>query len=328
MSIDYEQDRQCYRVRWREHGKQRSRRFRTEAEATAFLESFASPVAVAAPTESKAPNAPGVYSCETSGGVRWRFVFRQSDGTLTTRRGFSTRSEAIAARAAATEQVRRGEVRATRDTFRTFWTELLAAKRPYLTPGTLQDYTYHGRKRLLPWFGELRLTAIDEDRIRDWLADMAELVADGELSPKTVNNARTCLSMTLGEAVRRRYITQNPCQYVPALPVEKPEIDYLRVDEIERYLDACALHYRPLAEFLIGTGARISEALAIRWPDLDLEAGVVRILRQFGRAGASTTPTKGKRFRSVQIGPRLITTLRGVPPVRRTRLGFRGLAVS
>jgi len=41
----------------------------------------------------------------------------------------------------------------------------------------------------------------------------------------TVNNARTCLSMTLGEAVRRRHLTQNPCRYVPELPVERAEID-------------------------------------------------------------------------------------------------------
>jgi hypothetical protein len=52
----------------------------------------------------------------------------------------------------------------------------------------------------LPWFGALRLTAIDEDRVRDWLTETAELAVDGELSSKTVNNARTCLSMTLGEA--------------------------------------------------------------------------------------------------------------------------------
>ena len=58
------------------------------------------------------------------------------------------------------------------------------------------------------------------------------------------------------------------------------------------------------------TGARISEALAVRWPDVDLDAGVVRISRQRARGADGTVPTKGKRFRSVQIGPRLIATLR------------------
>jgi hypothetical protein len=142
-------------------------------------------------------------------------VYRQSDGRLTSRRGFMTRSAAIAARAVAVEQVRRGEVRATSDTFGEFWAKQLEAKRPYVTAGTLQDYATHGRERLLPWFGSLRLTAIDEDRVRDWLTEMAELVADRELSSKTVNNARTCLSMTLGEAVRRRHLPVNPCRYVP-----------------------------------------------------------------------------------------------------------------
>jgi integrase len=254
----------------------------------------------------------GVYAYATTEGARWRFVFRQSDGRLTSRRGFTSRSAALAARAIAVEEVRRGDVHVTRDTFGEFWAKVLEAKRPYITAGTLQDYTTQGRKRLLPWFGELKLTAVDEDRVRSWLAEMAELVADGELSSKTVNNARTCLSMTLGEAVRRRHLAMNPCRYVPELPVERTEIDYLRLDEIDRYLDACAARYRALAEFLIGTGARISEALAVRWPDVDLDAGVVHISRQRARGTDGTTPTKGKRFRSVQIGPRLVARLQGV----------------
>jgi integrase len=237
-------------------------------------------------------------------------VFRQSDGSLTTRRGFPSRSAAVAALRTAIEQVRRGEVRASRETFAEFWASVLEAKRPYVTGGTLQDYATQGRKRLLPWFGDLKLAAIDENRVRARLAEMAELVDDGKLSAKTANNARTCLSMTLGEAVRRGHLANNPCRYVRALPAERPELDYLRLAEIERYLEACIEHYRPLAEFLIGTGARISEALASRWSDVDLDAGVVRISRQRARGADGTVPTKGKRFRSVQIGPRLVGSLR------------------
>ena len=320
MSVHYERSRDRWVVRWRENGRQRSRTFATEADAWS-LDGQLNPPAHSAGmgqiprlsrVDAVAADQGGVYAYATSEGTRWRFVYRQSDGRLTTRRGFTSRTAAIAARSSAIEDVRRGEIRATRDTFHEFWAKLLADKRPYVTAGTLTDYTTHGRKRLLPWFGDLRLTAIDEDRVRDWLADMAELVTDGELRPKTVNNARTCLSMALGEAVRRRYLTQNPCRYVPELPVDRIEIDYLRLDEIEHYLDACAAHYRPLAELLIGTGARISEAVAIQWPDLDLDAGAMRISRQLARSGSSTTPTKGKRFRSVQLGPRLVATLRSL----------------
>jgi len=260
----------------------------------------------------------GVYAYDTAAGPRWRIVYRQSDGSPTTRRGFESRGAAVAARRAAVERVRRGEVRASRETFAEFWASVLEAKRPYVTAGTLQDYMTQGRKRLLPFFGELKLAAIDEDHVRAWLAELAEHVAAGDLNAKTVNNARTCLSMTLSEAVRRGKLAHNPCRYVRELPVERGELDYLRLTEIERYLDACVEHYRPLAECLIGTGARISEALAVRWPDLDLDAGVVRISRQRVRGADGTVPTKGKRFRSVQIGPRLVDTLRVLRAGRAT----------
>ncbi len=118
----------------------------------------------------------------------------------------------MAARRSAVERVRRGEVRVSRETFAEFWASVLEAKRPYVTAGTLQDYATQGRKRLLPWFGDLKLATIDEDRVRAWLAEMAEVVAAGDLSAKTVNNARTCLSMTLGEAVRRGQLAHNPCR--------------------------------------------------------------------------------------------------------------------
>ena len=40
----------------------------------------------------------GVYAYDTSAGVRYRFVFRQHDGTLSTRRGFTSRHAAVTAR--------------------------------------------------------------------------------------------------------------------------------------------------------------------------------------------------------------------------------------
>jgi integrase len=66
---------------------------------------------------------------------------------------------------------------------------------------------------------------------------------------------------------------------------------------------------RRRAGFLIGTGARISEALDVRFRHLDANEGVVRIYRQQGRNGDMSRSTKGKRFRSVQVGPRLADVL-------------------
>jgi hypothetical protein len=156
--VHYERDRGRWVVRWRENGRQRSRTFPTEGEAQAFNSALNPPNPPHDVVEEVQPDDPrsaggdksGVYSYTTSAGTRWRFVYRLSDGRLTTRRGFTSRTAAVTARGIAVEEIRRGEVRAIRDVFGELSAKLLEDKRPYFTAGTLQDYTTHGRKRLLP----------------------------------------------------------------------------------------------------------------------------------------------------------------------------------
>jgi hypothetical protein len=59
----------------------------------------------------------GVYSYGTQAGVRGRFVYRRSDGTQTSRRAFTSERGARDARRRLIEQVERGEVRHTMETF-------------------------------------------------------------------------------------------------------------------------------------------------------------------------------------------------------------------
>ena len=252
----------------------------------------------------------GVYRYRTSAGDRWRFVLRRADGRLSSRRGYLTRAAAVTARRELIEMLRAGVRAIDPNRFDAFFAQIVKEKRAYLTVGALEDLESHGRTRLIPFFGNSELATIDEHDVRDWLALMYEDVEAGELSAKTINNARTWLAVVFNEAVRRRLMPRNPVKTVPRLPHSAPELDYLRISEIDRYFDACAVHYRPLAEFLIGAGARISEALALTWADVDLDGRTVQIRRQRPRRGELPMPTKGKRARSVHVGPGLTATLK------------------
>jgi hypothetical protein len=150
MSVHFDRVRGHWIVRWRDNGRQRARRFDDEGDARAFDAAVRRPEHASAESlqarietlEAQLRAERGhesVYAYKTAGGPRWRFVFRQSDGSLTTRRGFASRTAAVAARRVAVESVRRGEVKVTRETFGEFWTRLLAERRPYVTAGTLQD---------------------------------------------------------------------------------------------------------------------------------------------------------------------------------------------
>jgi integrase len=258
------------------------------------------------------PRSTGVYPYATRDGVRWRIAVTRPDGTVTTRRGFTTHSAACQAR----DRLAHTPPADADLSFGRFWRDWIAAKRPYLTDGALEDLDAHGRKRLLPHLAQVPIGALSEQHIRDWLAAMTEQHDAGAVSAKTINNARAALSSALADAARNDLLVRNPCQLVPPLPVERSELDYLRLHEIDPYLDACTAHHRPLAGLLIGTGARISEALALTWNDIDLHHGLVHIRRQRPRHGTTPRPTKSKRQRqrSILIGPRLAATLTTLRP--------------
>jgi Ser/Thr protein kinase RdoA (MazF antagonist) len=82
VSIHFDASRDRFVVRWKEDGRRRVRRFRSEADAIAFDASLLRPVrhppiAPAMPTPAAGD---GIYAYETRNGTRYRFVFRQSDG--------------------------------------------------------------------------------------------------------------------------------------------------------------------------------------------------------------------------------------------------------
>jgi integrase len=306
----------AWEVRWRDtDGKQRSRRFKEQALAEAFDEA----VSDVGPSERSKRTAGygsqgGVYPYATAQGTRWRFLVRRSDGSQTTKRGFSSATAARVAYRRAVERVDRGEVRHTNQTFGGWWEAWLQRRKPYLEPNAWRAYEVDGRKRLLPALQEVRLDKLDTELIRAWMQEHAETVEAGDVAAKTINNTLGTLVVCLNAAVKDRVIAANPALGIERLPPAHIEHDFLRLEEIPLYLDACVEVYRPLAELLVRAGLRISEAIALQRADLELEerGGFVVVYRSHKKARTRKTAngsTKGDKFRSVEIGPGLSRTL-------------------
>ena len=145
------------------------------------------------PLETGPATAQGyaIYAYKTRAGRRYRFVFRQSDGTVVLRRGFASRRPAATARRKLMESIDRGETTVCREALETYWNRFAPERRAYLTAGSHLDLTTRGRKRLVPFFGGDQLSNFDPDRVREWLASWSSLSRPASFSPKTVNNART-----------------------------------------------------------------------------------------------------------------------------------------
>lgn len=73
---------------------------------------------------------------ETAAGTRWRCALKRSDGSYTSKRGFTSKKAATDSRRRLIEKQERGELRHTKLSFADFWTPWLDRRKPHLEPGT------------------------------------------------------------------------------------------------------------------------------------------------------------------------------------------------
>jgi integrase len=72
--------------------------------------------------------------------------------------------------------------------------------------------------------------------------------------------------------------------------------------------------YPPLIRLLVLTGLRISEALALRWQDVDLLAATIHVRHSLARDGSLTPPKTKAGRRDVPIAPGLVDMLTLLKP--------------
>ncbi len=304
-----------WEVRWRDTtGRHRSRRFHSEETAKEFDESIHDYERSERRREPRRGQSGGIYPYETASGTKWRYVARRSDGSQTSKRGFSSEKAARDARRRLVEKHERGELRHTKHTFESWWQEWLQRRKSHIEPGSWADYEVHGRKRLLPVLGSIPLGRLDESAIQELVDVMADEIEAGKLAPKTANNTLATLVVCLNGAVKEREIARNAALQIDRFRDDEIERDYLRLHEIPVYLDSCCDLYRPVAEVLAGAGLRVSEATGLQIQDLELTntGGAIVVYRSRKRSGTKQTrngSTKSDKFRRVEIGPKLSRAL-------------------
>jgi hypothetical protein len=182
-----------WEVRWRDgKGRKRAWRFTDEHEAR----ELDAKMALLAPAK-RAPSpgrghTPGVYSYQTTEGVRWYFSYRRADGRQTNRRGYKSQRAATAARRRTLYGGHHGDM-----TLEQYWSQWLEARVGDLSPGTRQDYERHGRLRILPQLGHLPMAELGRHQLERFEQHLATRVSNGELAAKTARNTRVLLRTVL-----------------------------------------------------------------------------------------------------------------------------------
>jgi len=165
--------------------------------------------------------------------------------------------------------------------------------------GAAVSYLEAGRERtylkpIIARIGSMPLAKIDQAMI-----EKTARMLYPNASPSTLNRqAFTPIVAVLHHAAKRK-LCAKPVVERPKQP--NGVVRWITFEEAERLIAACSPHLRPLVLFLLGTGARMSEALYLDWRNVNLELGQV------------TFPeTKNGEARSVPLHARVVNALRGL----------------
>ena len=157
--------------------------------------------------------------------------------------------------------------------------QFLAIKRASeRSPRTIDRYEQALKKSIVPRLGDLRVEEATPGRVQAFINTVNAEQGQGE-----AKTCRSVLSGMFGIAVRSDVLRSNPMSAVEsprrtvnrastAIPLDAVPafLDVIRSDTRMRELDISELF-----EFMLFTGCRIGEALALRWTHVDVEAGLV-----------------------------------------------------
>lgn len=178
----------------------------------------------------------------------------------------------LAARTAATADIT-GDSKFTTTADRWYATILAAVADGERSPATAAAYRGLLDKHVLPAMGALRLKEITTGRV-----DTVLQAIKARSGAPTAKSARTVISGVLGWATRQDAVAINAARNTTPIPV-KPgrEPRALTIEEIARWLKRLAADPKAmrhdildLCAFMIASGVRIGEALAVTWADIDL----------------------------------------------------------
>lgn len=218
------------------------------------------------------------------------------------------------------------ETPAEEPTFHVLASEWVERRRHEVDARTVENWTWALSCHLLPYFASVKPSGItaaavekykaaklaERDQLRRALDEWQNTDADKRgprpprgLGNEAINRTLKTLAMVLDDAIDFGYVETNAARgRKRRLTASKPRRTWLEVDELRVLLDAAEDHRALLATMALA-GLRVSEACALRWRDVDLANGRLRVTDAKTDAGVRSvelTPTLRDELAAAKAG--------------------------
>jgi integrase len=176
-------------------------------------------------------------------------------------------------------------------------------------PRVRQGYERFIRARVLPMIGNLETRKVRPAHVQA----VIDAYAEGH-APRSVARLRAATSSMFQFALRGGLVTVNPVRATQTPTPAKPELVTPSGVQLRALIEAAVGTTWEIAVMIAGTtGARRAETLAVKWSNVDLDRGRIKIVETLQRIGgelAFTPPKTAKSAREIPIPAFAVARLR------------------
>ena len=144
-----------------------------------------------------------------------------------------------------------------------------------LRPSTYQSYYNVITKHILPEMGNIQISKLRPDHLNNLYSKKRE---EG-YSPRTIQYIHGVLKRALNKAVKWGLIVSNPLNKADTPQDRKKEMKTWTADEVRTFLNQIEGHRWQAIYILATVGMREGEILGLRWSDVDLENGNLKVVQ-------------------------------------------------
>jgi integrase len=178
-------------------------------------------------------------------------------------------------------------------------------------PSTIRQYRQHVNLHIVPRLGSVRLAKLTAHMVETQLRDNLLAKVSRPLARKVLTSFKSLL-----KAAKYSHITTDV--KIGGTKRERrleSGTDFPEPGEIKRLVDAAKTpRQRALLLTAIFTGLRASELRALRWKDVDLEHGVLRVRQRADRFNVIGPPKSEAGTRTISLPPEVIAALKRWKP--------------
>ncbi|WP_041458807.1 tyrosine-type recombinase/integrase [Ammonifex degensii] len=166
---------------------------------------------------------------------------------------------------------------------------------------TWRPSTLANRRKVAGVWAEL-IGHLEVERLTPADVELALARLGERVKPSSAREYYDCLRRALRWARRRKLLSHDPTEGVPAPRRETREVEPWTEEEARRFLEHLEgarerKAYRALFRLLLATGMRLGEAQALRWEDVDFGRREVRVRRTYSQPGRCFHEPKTRKAR-------------------------------